>query len=382
MTQLLLLLALLPGALAASSTPDASGVQRAKQLKDYIRKEKPKFERRESQRHDILGELDKLNSQQNQVRERIAGIESNRQELNMALDNLSMELEKERSLELLQKKRLLLLLKIVYKVRKDGVMRFVMNGDNLSSLAGRIRILYHAVRSHTLMTKELALRAARLAVAEKKVTDAKEGLQKVLNALKDQEDILTSLLTEKKQMLSALNQKQNYFQSALKEYRQVSKQLATLFDNFESVRDTEQTLFPNRSSLPLPIQFGRVVSGFGRAVNERFHTVIYHKGIEIEADHNTPVTAILSGTVEYDGWVKGLGNVLILHHGGGFYSLSAHLFKTLKPKGSHVDQGETVGYVGDTGSDEKPSLYFEIRENGKAVDPVMYFSPQALTALN
>ena len=109
--------------------------------------------------------------------------------------------------------------------------------------------------------------------------------------------------------------------------------------------------------------------------------IVNQKGIEIEAEHNTPVTAILPGVVEYEGWVKGLGNILIVHHGGGFYSLSAHLFKSLKMQGAKVQQGETIGFVGDTGNSEKPSLYFEIRENGKAVDPLMYFSPRAIASL-
>ena len=377
----LLLVALTPAALGASLMQSPNGVERARELKDFLRKEKPRFEKRESQKHDIMGQLDRLNSEQNQVREKISGIEGSRQELAMAVDNLALEMENQKKEENLQKKRLVLLLKVVYKVRKDGLLRFIVTGDSVSAVTQRIRILLHTLRSHSAITRQLEDRAARLAVTEQKATEAGGRLQKILSELKDQEDILNDLLAEKRQMLQALDQKQSYFHAAQREYRAVSRQLASLFDNFESARDAETSEFPNRGTLPLPIQFGHVVQNFGKSVNERFHTVIYHKGIEIEADHNTPVTAVMSGTIEYDGWVKGLGNVLILHHGGGFYSLSAHLFKTLKNKGSHVEQGETIGYVGDTGSDDKPSLYFELRENGRAVDPVTYFSPKALASL-
>ena len=50
------------------------------------------------------------------------------------------------------------------------------------------------------------------------------------------------------------------------------------------------------------------------------------------------------------------------------------MFKPLKDQGQKVEKGEVIGLVGDTGDNEKPSLYFEFREKGKAVDPLAYFS--------
>lgn len=368
-------------ATAASSLGEPAGTERAKQLKEYIQKERPRFERRETLKRDVVEELDHLNADQNRVRERIVGIAQNQQELTMALDNLSIEFQKQKDEEAAQKKRLFLLLKIVHKIKQDGVLRFIVNGDNLGNLAGRIRILYHTLKSHSLITAQLQERANRLAASEKKVSTARQELQRLLDELKEQEWLLSSFLEKKQKVLRAINQKQSYYYTALKEYKVVSAQVAALFNNFESMRDTEEGLFPGHGSLPLPLEFGKVVKSFGREVSERFHTVTYQKGIEIEAEHNTPVMAVMPGVVEYEGWVKGLGNVVILHHGGGFDSLSAHLFKTVKEKGAKVEQGEMIGYVGDTGTSEKPSLYFEIRENEKAVDPLLYFSRNALASL-
>ena len=369
-------------AMAASPVGEPAGTERAKQLKDYIQKERPRFERRETLKRDVLEELDHLNADQNRVRERIIAITQNQQELTMALDNLSIEFQKQKDEEAAQKKRLYLLLKIVHKIKQDGVLRFIVNGDNLGNLAGRIRVLYHTLKAHSQITAQLEERANRLAASEKKVSVARQDLQRSLDELKEQEWLLSSFLEKKQRVLQAINQKQSYYYSALKEYKVVSAQLAALFNNFESMRDTEEGLFPGHGSLPLPVEFGKVVKSFGREVSERFHTVTYQKGIEIEADHNSPVLAVMPGIVEYQGWVKGLGNVVIVHHGGGFYSLSAHLFKTVKEKGAKVEQGEMIGYVGDTGTSEKPSLYFELRENEKAVDPLLYFSRKALASLH
>lgn len=380
MIQLLFLLLLTPMAFGASTNDEPTDLARAKKLKEYIRKEKPRFEERENLRKGVVEELDRLNVGQNSVRQRIASITAHHQELNMALENMAMEVEKQKELEIAQKKRLFLLMKIVYKVKKDGVVRFLVNGEDLSAVASRIRILFRTLKTHSHLSKQLQERANRLADSEKKLTFASSEVQTLLVELKEQESLLGGLLGKKAGMLKTLSAKQHQYQGVMKQYKQVSAQLATLFDNFESLRDGEG-FFPNRGSLPIPVELGRVVKNFGRSVHEKFHTVTYQKGIEIEAEHNAPVTAILPGVVEYDGWVKGLGNVLIVHHGGGFYSLSAHLFKTLKAQGSRVQQGETIGLVGDTGNNEKPSLYFEIRENGKAVDPLTYFAPKSLASL-
>jgi murein hydrolase activator len=383
MNRSILLLSLLTFSLWGSAAPtETSSVERAKVLKEYLRKEKPAFARRESQRRDLADELDQLNSNQNEIRERIAGIAANEQELTMALDNLSLEYKKQKDQAAFEKQRLLLLFKIVYKIKKDGVIRFIIAGENLSQLGNRFRILYRTLRSHSVLTRQLQDRANHLKQSEETLTKTKEDQKRLLGEVGEQENLLKDLLAKKSELLETLNQKQTYYQSAQHEYKLVSTQLSALFNNFQSMRDADRELYPRRGTLPLPVDIGRIVKTFGKSVNERFGTVVYQKGVEIESEQNAPVRAVLAGEVEYEGWIKGLGNVVIIHHGGRFYSLSAHLHKALKAKGTQVDQGEAIGLVGDTGNSEKPSLYFEIRENSKAVNPVAYFSHEAMSKLN
>ncbi len=379
----ILFLSLVISTIAGASTRvnEEPGSERASQLKAYIQKEQPAFKQRETQKHDLLDSLDSLNADQNEIRNRISSIQANQQELTMASENLTLEFQKQKKMEAFERERLLLLLKVVYKLKRDGLLRFLVYDEGLGKMAGRVRILYRALRSHTQLAHALQERDERLAESEKKLTIAKEQLAEVLSELGEQQTLLQDLLTKKKEILRVLNRKQNSYQTALKEYKQISSQLTALFDNFESERDSPSSNLPPRGSLPLPIVLGHIVKSFGKSVNPQFGTVTYQKGLEIEAEQNTPVTAVLPGVVEFDGWVKGLGNVVILHHGGGFYSLSAHLFKSLKPRGSHVEQGEAIGMVGDTGNSEKPSLYFELRNNSKAIDPLLYFSQKAMEHL-
>jgi septal ring factor EnvC (AmiA/AmiB activator) len=366
-----------------SAAPKAE--ERAQRLKEFLQKEKPAFQKRESQKKDALEDLDRLNANQNHVRERISVLNANQQELSMALDNLAMEYRKQKQMEQLHRKQLAVLLKVVHKIKREGVLRFILFGNNLTEMAQRVRVLYRTLRSHSLLSKQMAERAERLAEAERRVGKAQTDLGELLEDLKSQETLLTQLLARKRELLSTINRKQNSYEIAQKEYARVTAQLNTLFDKIESTKEQPKEpakdTVPQPGSLPIPVM-GHLVQGFGRSVNQRFGTITYHKGIEIEAEHNAAVLAVLPGVVEYSGWVKGLGNVMILNHGGTFYSLSAHLFKMLKSSGDKVDAGDTIGTVGDTGNYDKPSLYFELRAGGKALNPVVYFAQASMRSLN
>jgi septal ring factor EnvC (AmiA/AmiB activator) len=384
MIRALILISLLIAVVGYGATRDEEATpERARKLKAFIQKERPAFDERETQKQDLIEELDKLNVDQNHIRQRLDLITSNQQEMTMALENLSLEFEKQKKLEAYEKQRVQLLFKLVYRVKRDGLLKFLVYGENFGHLASRLRVLYRTLRSHSQATRQLAQRAIHLAESETKLKSTQAKMQGLLGELQEQEDLLKEFLERKHALLKRLNRQQNSYQLAVREYKRVSKEVAALFEDFESQRDIASEPFqPLRKSLPLPLDTGHVVRNFGKFVNPRFGTVTYEKGIEIEAEHNSPVRSILAGDIEYDGWVKGLGNVIIVHHGGGFYSLSAHLFKINKPKGTHVAQGDVIGFVGDTGGNsDRPSLYFELRQNNRAIDPLLFFSKSALDQL-
>lgn len=358
--------------------------KRAGELKAFLEREKTDFDSRESQKKSLLSVLDDLNSKQNLVRQKLSSLNAQQQELEMSIDNLALEYQNQKKLEQAQRQRLFWLLKVVYKIQRDGMTRFLFFGHNLSQLAGRVRVLFHTLRSHAVITKQFQERAQRLAQTEVRLKSTQLKLSSLSEELKDQQALLQNLLKNKKQLVEQINQKQNSYQAASKEYQRLSQQISKLFKELPSAKKIPDSKFPTfepKGNLPLPVD-GEIVQGFGKSVHEKFGTVTYHKGIEIEADFNAPVIAILPGAVEFAGWLKGLGNVMILHHGQGLYTLSANLFKLSKEVGDSVEKGEVIGFVGDTGNREKPGLYFEVRTNGKAVDPLNYLSTERVSAVN
>ena len=108
---------------------------------------------------------------------------------------------------------------------------------------------------------------------------------------------------------------------------------------------------------------GRVTSGFGSRWGR------LHAGVDIGAPTGTPIWATKDGTVIFSGVQSGYGNVVILSHGGGLTTLYGHQSRIAASDGKQVRQGETIGYVGNTGRSTGPHLPFETRYGGTPRNP-------------
>lgn len=98
----------------------------------------------------------------------------------------------------------------------------------------------------------------------------------------------------------------------------------------------------------------------------------YHHGIDIALPSGTDIKAARAGKVVKAGWIGVYGLALVVDHGNGIQTLYGHNQKLLVKVGENVDMGETVAISGNTGRTTGPHLHFEIRLNGKTVDPNQY----------
>jgi len=95
----------------------------------------------------------------------------------------------------------------------------------------------------------------------------------------------------------------------------------------------------------------------------------------------TEIRAVLPGKVLYADWFKGFGNIVIIDHGDHVFTVSGYCSQLLKKAGDEVAQGDAIGLVGSAGALKGPSLYFEIRHQGKAQNPMDWISQPDKLAL-
>lgn len=141
---------------------------------------------------------------------------------------------------------------------------------------------------------------------------------------------------------------------------------------------TPEGLSVRRPFLRTPIEFSRVSSGY---TLKRFHPILKtwtaHRGVDYAAPTGTPVRATATGRVLALGTDGGYGKRIIIRHGGAYSTVYGHLngYARGLRAGSHVEQGQIIGYVGSTGLSTGPHLHYELQVDGVHRDPLRFKFP-------
>ena len=147
---------------------------------------------------------------------------------------------------------------------------------------------------------------------------------------------------------------------------------------WEYFNDEGQSL--EKAFLRAPLDFAYVSSHFNP--NRRhpiLNTIRAHNGVDYAAKRGTPIRATGEGVIQSVGWKSGYGRTIVIRHGGEITTLYAHLEKyhSSISKGMKVSQGQTIGYVGDSGLATAPHLHYEFRIGDKRTDPLKVALPSA-----
>ena len=122
--------------------------------------------------------------------------------------------------------------------------------------------------------------------------------------------------------------------------------------------------------LRTPVKFGKMTSSYSI---RRFHPVSKrykaHTGIDYGAPSGTPIIATANGRVKFSGWKSGYGKVIVIKHPNGYQTYYGHCSRLLKKPGQIVEQGQVIAKVGRTGVATGPHVHYEVRVNGKPIDP-------------
>jgi len=197
---------------------------------------------------------------------------------------------------------------------------------------------------------QLVTLKADLNQEQQRLQDAKEqrklALAKLDSSLQSDASKVTSLKTSQNELEEILHQVQT-----------------TLSDLPSNIG--KQPFSKLKGKLSWPSQ-GRVVKRFG---NRRESGSLRWNGVVISTQEGSQVKAVHYGRVVFSDWMRGFGMLTIVDHGDGYLSLYGHNETLLKSPGDWVDSGEAIAYSGRSGGQDQASLYFEIRKNGKPVNP-------------
>ncbi|WP_223846312.1 murein hydrolase activator EnvC family protein [Wenzhouxiangella sp. AB-CW3] len=262
-------------------------------------------------------------------------------------------------------------LAVAYRHGGDSRLKMLLNQDDPRRLSRQMAYYGYLARARLDAIEQLnrtmaSLQVSRLALADEESRQA--------DLLAGREAELTELevaRAEREQALARLEERIRDDRERVADLEANAEELRRLLDELATALadvppDFEVAPFPElRGELPTPVD-GPVVRSFG----DRRGGDMQWSGWLIQADHGEPIQAIAHGRVAYADWLRGYGLMLIIDHGDGFMSLYAHSESLLRDVGDWVNPGETIATVGNSGGNDQPGVYFELRRDGQPVDPV------------
>ena len=262
----------------------------------------------------------------------------------------------------------------IYKEGPVFPLKIIFSSNNASEFLQHIKymelIAQHDVNLMYDYKSQLdAMKAEKkslLAVRSKLVRLEKNALSKRLEFKNSRHN--------KKRFLKKILKKKKFRIQTLKELKNASSNLNDLITKLLSklVSGEGLDILDKRGRLHLPVK-GKILNKFGRQKDKQYDSFIVHNGINIKARTGTLVRSIFNGKVLYTGELEGYGNLVIIGHGKDYHSLYGHLDKIKVEPNQVVQVGDIVGLTGESGSLVGETLYLEIREKGKPVEPLSWF---------
>ena len=205
---------------------------------------------------------------------------------------------------------------------------------------------------------ELTSQRAAVAALQKDAARAKAAVDAAVNA--------------RNRMIDDLDRRRDLAAQYVTELQAAQRQLERTIASSDSSRVVALPIRPFRGALPWPLA-GPVVQRFGKVPAGRFGTNIVRNGIEVSGDEGADIRAVHEGTVAFAAPFTGFGTLVIVDHGQSAFTMYGYLAEAVVSPGTNVSRGTVLGTLGQSPSGGA-ALYFEVRIDGRPVDPVQWLS--------
>ena len=359
---------------AATADKDLEGI------KKKIESEKRGISQVQKQEGSVLQLLGKMESDLEKKTKQL-------RRANAKLDSLLAEMRKEeeeaekiRASMSAKQERLIDRAVALYRWHRSGSPFVIFNGNvSFSGLLQRARYLQTTLSFDSDLIEKLREEAEAQENLKTKLAQRKEELEAQQRVLTEATEAVRKDTEKKRVILASLKQEKETRVRALKELEQAALRLKKMMEDLAKQSAGKQPEFPPgmgmgamRGKLNWPVK-GELKSEFGKARHREFAAEVFRNGIDIDAPPGEEIKAVEKGRVVYADRFAGYGKMVIVDHGERYYTIYAHLSEILKKNGDGVKRGETLGLVGDSDSLSGSGLYFEMRKDGRSIDPVPWF---------
>jgi len=316
----------------------------------------------------ILGEIERLEKEvvinRRSLKELSSQIEKISSEVQVRQKRIQRLNQSSYAVKAYLKKRLV----AFYKFGRPGYIWILATSTTLQEFQKTIKYMKAIMAQDKQITDMLDRQMRQI---EDELGILKENMDKIEALEKDKNRrmaLLEKYIEKKVFLLIKIHKEKEFYTKAVKELREAAQALNETMLHLET--EEKESLLPQRfakmkGKLPLPLK-GKILRDVKQFGSNPF---MHRKGIYIKGSPGEAVRSVFPGRIDYSGWFKGYGQLVIINHGSHYFTISAHLEERVKEKGEMVSEGEVVGLVGDPGWQVGPGIYFEIRKGGNHLDP-------------
>ncbi len=279
----------------------------------------------------------------------------------------------------------------LYKAGELGAVRMFFSAESFPQLTENVRYMRSILENDKRIFVEYNQKIDQLKVLKADLERDAVKKERIKVSIEEKKREIEAEKSKKAAYLGKVRQDRKSYESSLKELQANAGRLQAMITRLEA--QSRRKLSPRhekpgtrqkpleelppvpdrgfstqKGRMTIPVR-GTIIESYGKHKHPEFNSFTFSKGVSISAASGTDIKAIYDGTVIFSDYFKGFGNMAIVDHGGGYFSLYAHASRLTKKVGSEVKRHETVGAVGDVDSSKGSILYFEIRHQGKPVDP-------------
>jgi septal ring factor EnvC (AmiA/AmiB activator) len=275
-----------------------------------------------------------------------------------------------------QKKYLATRLVEVYKLGKLNYLKLMLQANSAGDMLRGYRYITFLAKDDNRRVQTYRDSINEMTNTQVSLRAQSQDLAQLRQESEEAHQALEQTRKEKLKLLASIQDRKDVHTNAMTELKIAAMQLQRFFSKIEPVEEpvlvpSQGSIIQYKGALSWPVR-GKVVRGFGNEVHPVFGTKTVSNGIEIAASEGTDVRAVFGGKVVFSEWFKGYGQAIIVSHPDGYYTMYAHNSELLAHRGDSIERGQIIARVGFTGASTEPSLYFEIREKEKPVNPLLW----------
>lgn len=263
-------------------------------------------------------------------------------------------------------------LQLRYRLRGASYLQALVTAPTLGDFLWRRRMVDRVLKGDLAAMDRLEAAQQAASVARERVELERAGLLETMAEARGRAATALAEGDAQRTLLAGLSRQKATYERTLAELEKSRMELLATMQGLPAAPFGIGGFGLRKGRLSAPVDGGKVEVRFGTRVDPRFRTVLQQKGVDIRAAPGAPVKAVHGASVGFAGWFKGYGNLVVLDHGEGYFTLYAHLDELAVERGAQVVEGQPLGTLGETGSLKGPYLYFEIRSGQKPLDPAAW----------